>query len=124
LQSEPGADARQQQRHLGKLGTGRTDAFGKMGRVVARWRKQAAKLGLAPAEIDRMVSAFEHEDLQAVLALCSPREGCYGGVGGCGDAPRGLCRGPREMAQKKGLPYQTYMKMLLHQALEMERRAS
>jgi len=29
----------------------------------------------------------------------------------------------REMAQKKGLPYQTYMKMLLHQALEKERRA-
>jgi hypothetical protein len=30
----------------------------------------------------------------------------------------------RELAQKKGLPYQTYMKMLLHQALEKERRAS
>lgn len=30
----------------------------------------------------------------------------------------------REMAQEKGLPYQTYMKMLLHQALEKERRAS
>ena len=30
----------------------------------------------------------------------------------------------QEMAQKKGLPYQTYMKMLLHQALEKERRAS
>jgi len=28
------------------------------------------------------------------------------------------------MAEKKGLPYQTYMKMLLHQALEKERRAS
>jgi hypothetical protein len=52
------------------------------------------------------------------------REGWSGGVGGCGDAPRGLCREPREMAQKKGLPYQTYMKMLLHQALEKERRAS
>jgi len=30
----------------------------------------------------------------------------------------------QKMAQKKGLPYQTYMKMLLHQALEKERRAS
>jgi predicted DNA binding CopG/RHH family protein len=30
----------------------------------------------------------------------------------------------REMAREKGLPYQTYMKMLLHQALEKERRAS
>lgn len=30
----------------------------------------------------------------------------------------------QEMAQKKGLPYQTYMKMLLHQALEKERQAS
>jgi predicted DNA binding CopG/RHH family protein len=30
----------------------------------------------------------------------------------------------QELAQKKGLPYQTYMKMLLHQALEKERRSS
>jgi predicted DNA binding CopG/RHH family protein len=30
----------------------------------------------------------------------------------------------QEMAREKGLPYQTYMKMLLHQALEKERRAS
>jgi predicted DNA binding CopG/RHH family protein len=30
----------------------------------------------------------------------------------------------RELAQRKGLPYQTYMKMLLHQALERERSAS
>jgi predicted DNA binding CopG/RHH family protein len=30
----------------------------------------------------------------------------------------------RGLAEKKGLPYQTYMKMLLHQALSKERRAS
>ena len=29
----------------------------------------------------------------------------------------------RELAERKGLPYQTYMKMLLHQALEKERMA-
>jgi len=29
----------------------------------------------------------------------------------------------REFAEKRGLPYQTYMKMLLHQALEKERRS-
>jgi intein-encoded DNA endonuclease-like protein len=29
----------------------------------------------------------------------------------------------RELAEKRGLPYQTYMKMLLHQALEKERRS-
>jgi predicted DNA binding CopG/RHH family protein len=27
----------------------------------------------------------------------------------------------QELAERKGLPYQTYMKMLLHQALEKER---
>jgi predicted DNA binding CopG/RHH family protein len=30
----------------------------------------------------------------------------------------------QELAEKRGLPYQTYVKMLLHQALEKERRAS
>ncbi len=29
----------------------------------------------------------------------------------------------QELAERKGLPYQTYMKMLLHQALEKERMA-
>src|ERR1017187_9177450 len=45
---------------------------GHAGQAVATWRKQAAKLGLSLAEIDRMASAFEHEDLQAALALSSP----------------------------------------------------
>ncbi len=44
---------------------------GQTGQAVATWRKQAAKVGLTPTEIDRMASAFEHEDLQAALALCS-----------------------------------------------------
>ncbi len=38
-----------------------------VGRAVASWRKEAAKLGLAAGEIDRMASAFEHEDLKAAL---------------------------------------------------------
>ena len=42
---------------------------GQVGHAVATWRKQAAKLGLTPAGIDRMASAFEHEDLQAALKL-------------------------------------------------------
>lgn len=33
-----------------------------VGLAVAAWRKIAAKLGLTSAEIDRMASAFEHED--------------------------------------------------------------
>ena len=32
------------------------------GQAVAAWRKQAAKLGLTATEIDRMASAFEHDD--------------------------------------------------------------
>jgi serine/threonine-protein kinase HipA len=39
-----------------------------VGRSVAGWRKASAKFGLTTAEIDRMASAFEHEDLKAALA--------------------------------------------------------
>lgn len=30
----------------------------------------------------------------------------------------------QKLAKRKGIPYQTYMKMLLHQVLEQERKAS
>lgn len=36
-----------------------------VGQAVKTWRPEAARLGLAHAEIDRMASAFEHEDLTA-----------------------------------------------------------
>jgi serine/threonine-protein kinase HipA len=39
-----------------------------VGQAVATWRKAAAKLGLTPHEINRMVSAFDHEDLKAALS--------------------------------------------------------
>jgi serine/threonine-protein kinase HipA len=38
-----------------------------VGQAVAGWRAEADRLGLAPAEIDRMASAFDHDDLQAAL---------------------------------------------------------
>jgi serine/threonine-protein kinase HipA len=44
---------------------------GQTGQAVATWRKHAAKFGITAAEIDRMASAFEHEDFEAALALCS-----------------------------------------------------
>ena len=40
-----------------------------VGRAVAAWREEAARLGLTQAEIDRMASAFEHEDLSMALSL-------------------------------------------------------
>ena len=46
-----------------------------VGKAVATWRKVAAKLGLTAPEIDRMASAFEHEDLKAALAAASPMKG-------------------------------------------------
>ncbi len=36
-----------------------------VGQAVAGWRREAARHGLAAAAIDRMASAFEHEDLAA-----------------------------------------------------------
>ncbi len=38
---------------------------GQVGRSVAKWRVEAKKLGIKLSEIDRMASAFEHEDLRA-----------------------------------------------------------
>ena len=42
---------------------------GEVGKAVATWRETASRQGLSRAEIDRMASAFEHEDLQAALEL-------------------------------------------------------
>jgi serine/threonine-protein kinase HipA len=39
-----------------------------VGAAVTTWRKVAIELGLTSTEIDRMASAFEHEDLRAALA--------------------------------------------------------
>jgi serine/threonine-protein kinase HipA len=46
-----------------------------VGAAVAKWRKVGVKLGLASAEIDRMASAFEHEDLKAAVAFQSRTRG-------------------------------------------------
>ena len=40
-----------------------------VGEAVTTWREESAKLGLTKAEIDRMASAFEHEDLKVSLSL-------------------------------------------------------
>lgn len=39
-----------------------------IGIIVSAWRKSAEKIGLSRAEIDRMASAFEHDDLKKALA--------------------------------------------------------
>jgi serine/threonine-protein kinase HipA len=38
---------------------------GKVGGAVSTWREEAARYGLTRTEIDRMASAFEHDDLKA-----------------------------------------------------------
>ncbi|NDJ13530.1 MAG: type II toxin-antitoxin system HipA family toxin [Acidobacteriia bacterium] len=38
-----------------------------VGRAVATWRNEAGRLGLGAAEIHRMASAFEHDDLKVAL---------------------------------------------------------
>ena len=47
-------------------------AIAEVGKAVATWRKVAAKFGLTTAEINRMASAFEHEELRAALARQKP----------------------------------------------------
>ena len=40
-----------------------------VGEALSGWRKEAAIAGLAPGQIDRMASAFEHDDLRTALDL-------------------------------------------------------
>ncbi len=40
-----------------------------VGKAVTTWRKEAAQMGLTRAEINRMASAFEHDDLKAAVSL-------------------------------------------------------
>jgi serine/threonine-protein kinase HipA len=39
-----------------------------VGKAVSKWRNQAARHGISKNEIDRMASAFEHEDLKEALS--------------------------------------------------------
>jgi serine/threonine-protein kinase HipA len=39
-----------------------------VGKAVSKWRDEAARHGLTKAEIDRMASAFEHDDLRLARA--------------------------------------------------------
>jgi len=38
-----------------------------VGKAIATWRDEAARHGIGRGEIDRMVSAFEHDDLKQAL---------------------------------------------------------
>ena len=38
-----------------------------VGTAVSKWRDEAARHGLTKNEIDRMASAFEHEDLKLAI---------------------------------------------------------
>lgn len=40
---------------------------GEVAQSVVRWREKAGRYGLKPAEIDRMASAFDHDDLKKAL---------------------------------------------------------
>ena len=40
-----------------------------VGQAVSGWRNEAARCGLPAAQLDRMASAFEHDDLRAALAF-------------------------------------------------------
>jgi serine/threonine-protein kinase HipA len=41
--------------------------FSISGKAVSKWRAEAARQGLTKREIERMVSAFEHDDLRLLL---------------------------------------------------------
>lgn len=51
-----------------------TASAAEVGEAVATWRGEAARLGLSSSEIDRMASAFEHDDLKAAIKS-QPRVG-------------------------------------------------
>ncbi len=41
------------------------DIAKQVGKAVSKWRVEAARHGMNKAEMDRMASAFEHDDLRA-----------------------------------------------------------
>ncbi|MGC1294330.1 MAG: HipA domain-containing protein [Alloacidobacterium sp.] len=41
---------------------------GRVGKAVSKWRDEAARHGIGKSEIDRMASAFDHEDLKKALS--------------------------------------------------------
>lgn len=43
--------------------------LGQVARATSRWRDVAREVGAAPSELDRMASAFEHDDLHQALAF-------------------------------------------------------
>jgi serine/threonine-protein kinase HipA len=43
------------------------DIAAQVGKAVSTWRDEAAGQGITKHEIDRMASAFEHEDLKEAL---------------------------------------------------------
>ena len=52
-----------------ELDAARAKAISKeVARSVATWRKEAPRHGLSKTEIDRMASAFEHDDLKQALS--------------------------------------------------------
>jgi len=38
-----------------------------VGRAVSKWQNEAARLGVTKSEVERMASAFDHEDLRTAL---------------------------------------------------------
>lgn len=53
--------------HFGVKATAAKDVVREVGAVVSTWRDEAARLGISGKEIERMASAFEHDDLDASL---------------------------------------------------------
>jgi serine/threonine-protein kinase HipA len=52
-----------------ELDTGEAREIAKqVGKAVSKWRDEAARHSLTKGEIDRITSAFEHDDLKAALA--------------------------------------------------------
>jgi serine/threonine-protein kinase HipA len=43
--------------------------LGQVARATSRWREVAREVGAAPSELDRMASAFEHDELRQALAF-------------------------------------------------------
>lgn len=55
--------------HFGVKAGAAKDIAREVGRAVSNWRNEANRLGISAREIDRMASAFEHDDLEASQQL-------------------------------------------------------
>ena len=58
--------------YFGVSATEARSIAGEVGMAVSHWRDEATRIGIERGAVDRMASAFEHDDLRQSMAMRTP----------------------------------------------------